>query len=427
MVEQDTEFITFDGDIITKSDYRNEIIDRYIQSNYDGLTKITDFSVGSEAYHLADMMAVLKLEHREDIDNNYRMCMIHYAEGEFLDNFGDQSGVHREQSSPSTGEVTFSLKTAREDIVTIPADTVVATDDAISFILLEDVLIYPGDLSGSGEVLCEQDGEYTNVMPGTVNIIISDLEVTGLSVTNEEYFADGADVEEDDDYRARILAAPGNVPTASLPWFEKVAMNDEAVAVTTHDVTVRKNVLGYAEDVVMYFKAKDETDTVEFRGQTVLHAYKDLVELFEVPEYNIVGIDMAFVQGTHVTVLPATDTIDDDEIEHLFAVVLNEGVLLEDIKDEIQNFIGSYNNDSVLGNTFSPDTFVAELEDTVEGIFRCRIVRHNISQSTYSEITDNNYSIICNNDEYYQIDETDLANRISEAAFTIDLTPVDNE
>ena len=114
MVEQDVEFITFDGDTITKSDYRNDIIDHYIQSNYDGLTKITDFNVGSEAYHLADLMASLMLEHREDIDSNYRMSMIHYAEGEFLDNFGDMAGVHREQSSPSVGEVTFTLENAKQ-------------------------------------------------------------------------------------------------------------------------------------------------------------------------------------------------------------------------------------------------------------------------------------------------------------------------
>ena len=64
MVEQDVEFVTFDGDTITKSDYRNDLIDHYIQSHYEGLTKITDFSVGSEAYHLADLMASLMLEKR---------------------------------------------------------------------------------------------------------------------------------------------------------------------------------------------------------------------------------------------------------------------------------------------------------------------------------------------------------------------------
>ena len=274
MVEQDVEFITFDGDTITKSDYRNSIIDQYIQSNYDGLTKITDFTVGSEARHLADIMASLMLEHREDIDNNYRMSMIHYAEGEFLDNFGDMAGVHREQSSPSTGEVTFRLDYPKNDIVTIPADTVVATDDAISFILTDDVNIYPGDTVGTGEVLCEQDGEYTNVLPGTVNIIISDLDINGLSVSNEDYFSDGADIEEDDDYRARILASPGNVPCGSLTWFGNVAMNDTRVASSVHDVLVRKNVAGYDEDIIMYYRALNEG------------AEQDLQDLFNEPEFE---------------------------------------------------------------------------------------------------------------------------------------------
>jgi len=349
--------------------------------------------------------------------------MIHYAEGEFLDNFGDMAGVHRHQSAPSVGEVTFTLAEASTDIVEIPADTVVATDDAISFILTDDVTIYPGELSGSGEALCEQDGEFTNVLPGTVNIIISELEINGLSVTNEDYFYDGADVEEDDEYRARILNAPGNVPTGSLPWFENVAMNDESVQNTVHDVIARKNVATYDEDIVMYFRALDETDTVVIDGVTVLRAYAELVTLFEEPEYNIVGITMAFEAGESKTVLPASTTVSGDTINYLYAVVLDDDVQLSDVLDDIEGVIIAFNDDAKLGNTFSPDTLVAEIEDSVEGVFRCRIVEHNVTDSTYSEVTDNNYNITCNNDEYYAIDETNLDNRITEAAFTIDLTP----
>ena len=422
MVEQDTEFITFDGDTITKSDYRNEIIDQYIQSNYDGLTKITDFNVGSEAYHLADLMAVLMLEHREDIDNNYRMSMIHYAEGEFLDNFGDMAGVHREQSSPSVGEVTFTLKNSSNDIITIPADTIVATDDAISFILTDDVVIYPGDLTGSGEVLCEQEGEYTNVYPGTVNIIISDLNINGLSVTNADYFYDGADIEEDDDYRARILNAPGNVPCGTVQWFENVAMNDETVATSVHDVIARKNVLGYTEDIVLYFRAVNEEDVVTFEGETVLKAYKDLVELFREPVFDVVGIDIAFVAGESKEVLPATDTIEGDSVEYLYAVVLEEDALLSDVKEELAGVIDDYNSKARLGNAFSPDSLVVEIEDQIDGVFRCRIVEHNITTSSYSEVTDNNYNIPCDYNEYYKVDVTDLDDRITEASFTIDLS-----
>ena len=420
MVEQDAEFITFDGDVLTKSDYRNDIIDYYIQSRYDGLTKITDFSIGSEAYHLADLMASLMLEHREDIDSNYRMSMIHYAEGEFLDNFGDMAGVHREQSSPSVGEVTFTLPEESTEIVTIPADTVVATDNAISFILVDDVEIEPGSLTGSGEVLCEQEGEYTNVLPDTVKIIITDLDINGLTVTNEDYFYDGADIEEDDDYRARILSAPGNVPCGSLSWFTNVAMDDETVATSVHDVVVRKNVVGFDEDLVIYFRALKESDTVVVDGETVLKAYKDLMDLFSQPEFDIVGISIAFVPGESKKVLPKTIVKDGDTVEYLYSVVLEEDVLLESVLDDIESAIVEYNDNACLGNEFGPDALVVDIEE-VEGVYRCRIVEHNITEDTYFEVTSNNYNVLCNNDEYYKVDLEDIEDRITEASFAIDL------
>lgn len=419
MVEQDIEFITFDGTTITKSENRNRIIDHFIQSNHDGLTKITDFSVGSEAYHLADLIAVLMLEHREDIDNNYRMSMIHYAEGEFLDNFGDTRGVHRHQSSPSRGEVTFILNTPKEEVTIIPDGTVVATDDAISFVLTDVVMIPEGEVNGTGEVICEQEGEYTNVLPNTINIIISDLNINGLTISNPDYFYDGADVEEDDDYRARLLKAPFNAPTATLRWWSNVALSDENVASSVHDVVVRKNVHGYSEDIVMYFRAFNELDTVHYNGHTVSRAYKDLSELFNEAEYDVVGMNVAFVQGESVNVLPASSNDD----EYLFAVILHENNLLDDVKDDIESCIVEYNSNASLGNNFSPDSLVVSIENNVEEVFKCRIIKHNTSQNTYSEVTDNNYIINCADNQYYRIDYTNLQDRITEASFTIDLTP----
>lgn len=413
MVEQDIEFITFDGDTISKSDIRDRIIDMYIQSNIDGLTKITDFTVGSEAYHLSDLIARFVLEHREDIDNNYRMTMVHYAEGEFLDNMGDKAGVHRYQSSPSTGNVTFTLKNAKEDVVTIPADTVVATDDAISFILTEDINIQPGTLTGNGTVICELEGEYTNVLPNTVNIIISELGISGLSVTNEDYFYDGTDIEEDDDYRARILNAPGNVPTGSLRWFGNVAMDNEDVRSTVHDVIVRKNVPGHTEDIIIYFRPFHPEEN---------RAYTELTDLFNEPEFDMVGITMGFVQGEPVPVLPESETIEEDEITYLFAIVVDDDVELDDIKDDIEAAIIEFNSNSSLGEMFSPDSLSLEIEN-VEGVFRCRIVKYNVTEGVYSEVTDNNYQVQCLDNEYYVVDTIDIDDRITEAAFSIDLTP----
>ena len=70
MAEEDIEFTTLDGDDITKSDIRDEIQEMYLDANTEGYTKITDFSIGSEAYHLIDTMANLMLEHIEMSDDN---------------------------------------------------------------------------------------------------------------------------------------------------------------------------------------------------------------------------------------------------------------------------------------------------------------------------------------------------------------------
>ena len=179
MVEEDIEFITFDGDSITKSDYRDEIINKYISANLDGMTKITDFTIGSEAYHLADVMASFILEHREMIDTNYRMSMIHTAEGEFLDNFGDMAGVHRIASSPSVGEVTFTrLGTDTSTSIVISDGTQVSTEDAISFIVDndgEDLVLESGVNTITANVICEQEGAYTNVLANTIVLVMGDL------------------------------------------------------------------------------------------------------------------------------------------------------------------------------------------------------------------------------------------------------------
>ena len=191
MVEEDIEFETFDGDTITKSEIRDDIINMYLQASLDGMTQINDFTIGSEAYHLADVMASFILEHRELIDLNYRMSMIHTCEGEFLDNFGDMVGVHRRGSSPSVGVVTFTrLGTDTSSQIVIADGSQVATDDAISFVVDndgEDLMIESGGVSVDAPVICEQEGAYTNVLPNTVTLVMGDLG-NRVSCTNEEQF-----------------------------------------------------------------------------------------------------------------------------------------------------------------------------------------------------------------------------------------------
>ena len=424
MVEEDIEFITFDGDTITKSDYRDEIINKYIQANLDGLTKITDFSVGSEAYHLADVMASYMLEQRELVDTNYRMSMIHSAEGEFLDNFGDMIGVHRKGSSPSRGEVVFTrLSEDTTDSITISDGTVVATIDAISFIVDNDgvdLVIGSGDTTISANVLCEQEGAYTNVLPNTITLVMGDIGQL-VSVANPSQFIDGEDIESDDDYRARILLSPYEVPVGSLAWYENTSLELESV----HDVRCSKGVVVADADVRITFNPTDwddlvtrmdlndynETNSIESASTGLMtKARADLVELFSMKEYDIVGVTREYHLAERVDVL--------DGNEYLFALLLDSNYTLNMVLDDVIEKIEWFNKDAMIGVEFNPGNIAGIIENEVDGVVVCKIVLYDSQDEKYTEIVE---QTSIGDTEVYQIDMTDIEERIVELSFNLEI------
>ena len=57
---QETEYLElFDGTTLEKDDVIDYLKSKYDQAYYNGLTKVTDFNEGSEAYHLLDTIASL--------------------------------------------------------------------------------------------------------------------------------------------------------------------------------------------------------------------------------------------------------------------------------------------------------------------------------------------------------------------------------
>ena len=401
MVEEDIEFETFDNDIITKSDYREEIINKYIQANLDGMTKITDFTIGSEAFHVADVMASFILEHRELIDNNYRMSMVHYAEGEFLDNFGDKDGVHRRGSSPSVGQVTFTRlnTTQNENPIEIADGSQVATEDAISFIVDgdgENIIIEGGSNSVTVDAICEQEGSYTNVEANTITLVMGDLGSL-VSVNNAEKFTEGEDIEDDEEYRARILLAPEEHPINGLAWYESMCLTLDSI----HDVRAEKGQTQLDKDIIIYYNPTDWEDTSI--------AESDLESLFTMKEYDIVGITRDFILAEQVTMLPA-------EEDYLFAVLLEQNYTIGMVKEDIVNKIEQFNADAMIAVEFNPSSLASIIENEVEGITSCRIVKAN--SNSYTEIVE---PISVDDNEVYQIDMTDINSRIVKIHFNIDI------
>lgn len=402
MVEEDTEFITFDGVTISKSDYRDEIINKYIRANIDGLTKITDFSIGSEAYHISDMMASFMLEHRELTDLNYRMSMIHTAEGEFLDNFGDPAGVHRYGSSPSQGEVTFNrLNTESTNQIIIPDGLVVSTEDAISFVVDNDgenITMDSGVNNVTCNVLCEQEGAYTNVLPETVTLIMNDL-ASQLSVTNVSEMSGGRDIEGDDDYRSRILLSPFAVPAGTLGWYENVALTLESI----HDVKVEKGLTQVEKDIKIIYNPVDWSDTSI--------ALNDLTELFAMKEYDAAGVTLDFILCSPVPVLTGENVV-------YFALLLDINYTIDMVKDSVIEKINQFNDDALIEIEFNPGSLASIIENEIEGIDTCRIVEYDSTNERYTEIVE---PITLEENEKYVVDLTGIETRIREMRFNLDI------
>lgn len=394
---QETEFLeTFDGDLVQKQDYIDMLIALYQNANYNGMTKITDFNVGSEAYHLIDMLAGLLLEYREYIDDNYLCSMIHTCEGEFLDNFGDLRGIYRRNSSPSTGIVRFyinSTKLTNEEVIAeqgeqateeiiIPEDTVLSTSDSISFITVDEVKFEPGQYFVDCEVLCEYEGAYTNVAAETITLILDELPNAKVRVLNPDPLTGGEDIESDDEYRMRILDAPNSHPTGSLNWFQEIAFVDENVAECIHDIKASKQGLDVSEDydLKLIFNPIDKNEeAIVCSGMTDLSDYTvtpsecRLRQFFAIDEYNIVGINLTYEKATVKWVFAdITTTISGTTYDIDYNIYVNidqtnyPEATLETVTPKIQEVVSTRNYDAEIGLAFSPNTLAVLVEEIDE-------------------------------------------------------------
>ena len=346
-------------------------------------------------------------------DANARQLLISLAEGEFLDSWGDRVGVHRGTASASEGAVTFSLPTgyASETTITIPVGTVVATDDAIGFTTETEVVLGADNLTGTAEVISEEDGSYNNVLAGTVVHILSDSVPNIVTVINESAMSGGTDIEEDREYRQRLILAPFNYPIDSVRWFMTAPLDDESVAEAVSDLYGVKSDLS-TTDILLYFKPTTlgseltdcncQTDLREYEnGEAVLISKAEcrLKQFFKLEENDIVGLDLTISQASSRTFL-VDEEIDGVEYSYAIAVMWDSeeypNATLSSITTEVRSVIETFNEDALIGNSFVAGNLAVLVEENVEAVTTCRVVQFD--GTDYREVTD---EISINQNEYY--------------------------
>lgn len=425
---QETEYLElFDGTTIEKDDVIDYLKEKYDQAYYNGLTKVTDFNEGSEAYHLLDTIASLFLEVREDINDNYLMSMVHTQEGEFLDNTGDSLGIYRKAASPSTGYVVIyynSTALTAEEILdngagttcdledpVILEDLVVMTDDSISFVVDDADSTLNGKKYIKLEATCEYEGQYTNVLDDTITIIENDLPA-GVRVTNTA-FTGGEDIESDDDYRARILDHPNNSPTGSINWYKTIPFVDEGVVNLVHDIVPSKEGVSADEDLLIIYNPinKDETEETYSGGQadisgTFYPSEYALRQFFAMDEYNVVGITLGYQKATPQYVL-ADDTITGYTINYNIYVNLDSEeypeATLSTVTPKVMAVIEQFNKDANISQEFSPanlTVLIEEIPEVTDAIIYQKATKTSDSSVTWGVVTE---PISMDVDEVYQV------------------------
>lgn len=425
---QETEYLElFDGTVLEKDDVIDYLKSMYDQAFYNGLTKVTDFTEGSEAYHLLDTIASLFLEAREGIDDNYLMSMIHTQEGEFLDNTGDSLGVYRKAASPSTGYVIIYYNSTAltadailndgagttcnlEDPV-ILNDLTVLTDDSISFLVDDSDENLNGHKYIKLEAVCEYEGDYTNVLADTITIIENDLP-PGVRVTNTA-FTGGTDIESDDDYRARILEHPNNSPTGSINWYKSIAFVDEGVVNLVHDILPTKEGVSVDEDLLLIYNPidKEEEEQSYSGGQSNItgNYYPSeyaLRQFFALDEYNIVGVTLGYQKATPQYVLADT-TITGYTINYTIYVNLNSAeypeATLSTVTPKVEAVITQFNKDANIYEEFNPANLcvlIEEIPEVSDAIIYQKATKTSDSSVTWGVVTE---PISMDIDEVYQV------------------------
>lgn len=146
------------------------------------------------------------------------------AQGVYLDRHGAMRGLKRLGATRSGGSLRFSVEAAPAMELAIPAGTVCMTAEEVRVRTTEDAVIPVGSLYTDVPAEAVEPGTGGNVVPGAVRFLTA-CPTAVTAVTNPGAFTGGADEEEDEAFRDRILESYRRLPNgANTAWYETTAM-----------------------------------------------------------------------------------------------------------------------------------------------------------------------------------------------------------
>lgn len=198
---------------ITFAESNPDVIETSVIEIYESLTGRTLAQADPVRLFLLSLAALI-VQQRVIIDNAAKQNLLAYAKDGYLDHIGVLVGTDRLQPVAARTTLQYTLSAKREQATIIPAGKRSTPGNDVYFATDKDLIIQPGELTGSVIATCTQKGSAGNDFAiGEINRIVDNVPFVE-TVTNVTKSEGGSDAETNDAYRARIQAAPEKFSTA---------------------------------------------------------------------------------------------------------------------------------------------------------------------------------------------------------------------
>ena len=226
-----------------------------------GVSMVDSCDLAARLYALAAQICALEAQS----DWVRRQCFPQTAQGENLDHHAAVRGLERRESTRAEGVVRFFAGEASGTQRVIPAGTVCMTEGLVRFETAEQGAIAAGEMWADVPVRAVEGGAAGNAAPGTVTAMAV-APVGVVSCTNPAAFSGGADREDDESLRGRILDTFRALPNgANAAYYRQAALEDEEVAAA--EVVSRPRGVGSVDVVVSAHGGLPHVELLERVGQ----------------------------------------------------------------------------------------------------------------------------------------------------------------
>lgn len=230
-----------------------------------------------------------------------RQMFVPTAQAQFLDKHALERGLVRKNGVKAKGEVTFSLSSVIESDVVIDKGTVVSTQgpDVKSFETTQAVVLKAGKLSVKAEVVATKEGADHNVVKGAICVMVTPpLYVS--SVTNENGLTGGADREEDEQLRQRVIESYKDISNGTNEvYYKRLAQSVEGVYSASVESgkrgigTLNIYIGGKGEKQI----TKEQVDTVQKIVDENRELNVDALVLYATPKKVILTLSLEVKEG----------------------------------------------------------------------------------------------------------------------------------